>query len=516
MSARKKKKLSLKKTTAPKPGGVKSADERGQNTILSMFKRQREKQIIDIESDADDSETKDQTEDDEKGADNIANVAKSCEGDGSEGDVVITKVESRTSDTFLKLSHETAKYGNEVEGRMKKKLSLKKTKKRKSSDLDDSDDFKPSKSKYYDKRKSKGSQSGGDSPARYNLRKSKTDPIVDESHSEGDMTIVRIDDKVTGAENESSQKENLRSTKDTDTASSKDEMKTNKTKCKLSLKKHKTESDVMTKTGAKVKIVVDLSEGSVSESDTKIDGTKKQHADAKCTKTNKSSDHVNNNQKGPKAVEDEQINVNQNTGKLTETTAHFTNTCKKTTADKGHRTTGDKNNDNASFQAKPSICEEIEEDTDSLKTPTDAEIKGRNTTERKIGKPDTDIKSKTVKEPVATFSIFKSQKLRKDNEDKKLVKTEETVSEVVADNDDSDDDSKADFLQNVEETTNDTEAEPLYKVPYYLENFVTILDTVLQDKENARLFDETDMTYMTKFHSLDGKFCPSQTESYIL
>ena len=500
MSTRKKKKLSLKKTTAPKTGSSKPDEAQGQTSILSMFRRQRERQIVEVDSDNDESEGRNEAEKGDNKVDKSDHIMKSVEDAGSEGDVIITRIESSKSDTFINLDSENKKSSNERQGSSRKKLSLRKAKKRKSSDLDDRDEFAPTKTK--SKKESNKSISGGDSSARYNLRKSKTDPVIDDSDSEDGITIVKIDDKRTDTENVSSQKENLKSVKDTDTGVLNNETKSNKAKSKLSLKKHKTESDVKTRTEEKVKgniekIFVDLSEG--SESDNNEDEARKQHASAKCTKTNRSHNQVNiNNEKSSNSVHVNHSVLeteNQNNDKLTQKSSTCTN--KRAEADNG--SIGE--NDNESFQAKLKDCECIEIDVDY------DEVKERNAFERHVNMPDTEMKSKAVKESVTTFSIFKQQ-VRKGNEKKKLLTDSvKAASNVVADNEDSDDDdSKADFLQNVEETT-ETGTEQIYKVPYYLENFRTILETVLEDEENTRLFDETDMTYITTFHSLDGKLC---------
>ncbi|XP_052242261.1 fanconi-associated nuclease 1-like isoform X2 [Dreissena polymorpha] len=42
-----------------------------------------------------------------------------------------------------------------------------------------------------------------------------------------------------------------------------------------------------------------------------------------------------------------------------------------------------------------------------------------------------------------------------------------------------------------------------FQVPYYLENFHTILDSVLSDVVNSKLFDDQDMAYIASFRSLD-------------
>ncbi|WAR06947.1 FAN1-like protein [Mya arenaria] len=43
-----------------------------------------------------------------------------------------------------------------------------------------------------------------------------------------------------------------------------------------------------------------------------------------------------------------------------------------------------------------------------------------------------------------------------------------------------------------------------YRVPYYLENFKTILSNVLEDSENSRLFDEQDMAFIDAFNKQEG------------
>ena len=474
MSTKKKNKLSLKKTAAPKSGSSKPVVAHGQTTILSMFKRQRERQIVDIDSDVDEMESKDHTKN--RGSD----FQQSGKGEGSEGDVVITKIESSTSDTFISMNRETRKPGNERQVNVKKNLSLRKAKKRKSSDLDEGGEFRPSQLK--SKKDTKLSKSG-DTLGRYNLRKSKTEPLIEESDADDGLTIVRIDEKGTGAENNSSQKENLKSGKDTDTGLPNKETKYKNTKSKLSLKKCKTESDLRaSRDEAKVKrnrdkFFVDLSDS--SESDTKITG-----------------DHMKTNKKSLKSLDDNDVAETKevpNNGKFTEKNLTYTN--KRSEADNGVKC------DNESVPSKY----EINEMKDIEETQTYDKIKEKNNINPQKDMQSTEMKSKTEKEPLTTFSIFKPQKSKKDNVTKTAANRNKSTSDAVADNDDSDDDSKADFLPNIDEPGGETGTEQLYKVPYYLENFRTILQTVLEDIENARLFDDTDMKHISAFNSLDGK-----------
>ena len=475
MSTKKKNKLSLKKTAAPKSGSSKPVEAHGQTTILSMFKRQRERQIVNIDSDVDEVESKDHTKN--RGSD-FQQIGKD---EGSEGDVVITKIESSTSDTFINMNRETRKPGNERQVNVKKNLSLRKAKKRKSQDLDEGDEFVSSKSK--SKKDTKLSKSG-DTSGRYNLRKSKTEPLIEESDSDDGLPIVRIDEKGTGAENNSSQKENLKSGKNTDTGLPNKETQYKKTKSKLSLKRCKTESDLRaSRNEAKVnrnrdKIFVDLSDS--SESDTKITG-----------------DHMKTNSlKSLKSLDDNDVAETkevQNNGKFTEKNITYTN--KRSEADNGVKC------DSESVPSK----HEINEMKDIEETQTYDKIKEKNVINPQKDMQATEMKIKTEKEPLTAFSIFKPQKSKKHNVTKTAANRNKSTSDALADNDDSDEDSKADFLPNIDEPGGETGTEQLYKVPYYLENFRTILQTVLEDKENARLFDDTDMKHITAFNSLDGR-----------
>ena len=86
------------------------------------------------------------------------------------------------------------------------------------------------------------------------------------------------------------------------------------------------------------------------------------------------------------------------------------------------------------------------------------------------------------------------------------------ISDTAVDNQKRDyatlDDHTADSFND--EPRDDPE-EPLYKVPYYLENFLLILDTVLKDEYYCSLFDEQDQLHITTFQSLSGKMFTSKS-----
>ena len=44
----------------------------------------------------------------------------------------------------------------------------------------------------------------------------------------------------------------------------------------------------------------------------------------------------------------------------------------------------------------------------------------------------------------------------------------------------------------------------MIRTPYYLENFRTILETVLGDEDNVKLYDSKDMATITNFQQLTG------------
>ncbi|XP_053398104.1 fanconi-associated nuclease 1-like [Mercenaria mercenaria] len=85
--------------------------------------------------------------------------------------------------------------------------------------------------------------------------------------------------------------------------------------------------------------------------------------------------------------------------------------------------------------------------------------------------------------------------------DKKKAQTAEIdIKDKGKTNHDDDDDD------NIDASAADSEKTE-YRVPYYLENFKTIMESVLDDEENARLFDDIDMKYITTFNELEGNFC---------
>ena len=466
MSTKKKSKLSLKKHSPSKPGGGKQ----NANTILSMFKKQKEKQVIDIDNEAD-LETdpiRDPIRDPDETLirDSVRDTFRESQSDttgepGSEGDVVITKVESVGSCSSLKSS--ACKSEVKALTDSKPKLSLSRGKKRKSEGLSE-DEFKPSKSKYF----SKNSSSDNDSPSRYNLRKSKTYPVIDLSDSEEAVELVTV---------------------------SGDEKKISKSRTKLYLKKNKTDGDEPTQSERHLKQIPE--EMSIDER--KVD------------------DDDEKSEKKTIQAKSERKSLRKNTDRCQVKKEHqnIENVIKTPVDDTKCSDLVEKESNNS--VDKESATSEIKvKRTESSKTRKKVVIT--------IQDSQSPEKNDKVGKPVETYSIFKPQNLTRDStkdhsESKtsaavkknplksKLSTKQKSVAPVISDmlgeNNAGADDLKSDIVEKGDEVTE--EAEPVFKVPYYLENFRTILDTVLSDKENSRLFSETDMKYITAFNGLEGK-----------
>ncbi|KAL3865763.1 hypothetical protein ACJMK2_043119 [Sinanodonta woodiana] len=66
----------------------------------------------------------------------------------------------------------------------------------------------------------------------------------------------------------------------------------------------------------------------------------------------------------------------------------------------------------------------------------------------------------------------------------------------------SEDETKKVCEQSADSGEVSTDPKVLYRVPYYLENFKTILHHVLQDEDNVRLFNEDDLQHINAFNNL--------------
>ena len=465
MSTKKKSKLSLKKHSPSKPGGGKQ----NANTILSMFKKQKEKQVIDIDNEAD-LETdpiRDPIRDPDETLirDSVRDTFRESQSDttgepGSEGDVVITKVESVGSCSSLKSS--ACKSEVKALTDSKPKLSLSRGKKRKSEGLSE-DEFKPSKSKYF----SKNSSSDNDSPSRYNLRKSKTYPVIDLSDSEEAVELVTV---------------------------SGDEKKISKSRAKLSLKKNKTDGDEPTQSERHLKQIPE--EMSIDE---------------------RKSDDDEKSEKKTIQAKKERKPVRKNTDRCQVKKEHqnIENVIKTPVDD---------------TKCSDLVEKESNDIVDKESTTSKIKIKSSEASKQSkkvvitIQDSQSPEKNDKVGKPVETYSIFKPQNLTRDstkdhsesktsaavkkNPLKSKLSTKQksvppVISDMLGENNAGADDLKSDIVEKGDEATE--EAEPVFKVPYYLENFRTILDTVLTDKENSRLFSENDMKYVTAFNGLEGK-----------
>ena len=467
MSTKKKSKLSLKKHSPSKPGGGKQ----NANTILSMFKKQKEKQVIDIDNEAD-LETdpiRDPIRDPDETLirDSVRDTFRESQSDttgepGSEGDVVITKVESVGSCSSLKSS--ACKSEVKALTDSKPKLSLSRGKKRKSEGLSE-DEFKPSKSKYF----SKNSSSDNDSPSRYNLRKSKTYPVIDLSDSEEAVELVTV---------------------------SGDEKKISKSRTKLSLKKNKTDGDEPTQSERHLKQIPE--EMSIDE--------------------RKGDDDDEKSEKKTIQAKSERKSLRKNTDRCQVKKEHQN-------IENVTKTPIDDTNCSDLVEKESNNIVDKESTTSKIKVKSSEPSKKSKKVVITIQDSQSPEKSDKIGKPVETYSIFKPQNLTRDttkdhSEGKtsaatkknslksKLSTKQKSVPPVISDsvqgeNNAGADDLKNDIVEKDEEATED--AEPVFKVPYYLENFRTILDTVLSDKENSRLFSETDMKYITAFNGLEGK-----------
>ena len=465
MSTKKKSKLSLKKHSPSKPGGGKQ----NANTILSMFKKQKEKQVIDIDNEAD-LETdpiRDPIRDPDETLirDSVRDTFRESQSDttgepGSEGDVVITKVESVGSCSSLKSS--ACKSEVKALTDSKPKLSLSRGKKRKSEGLSE-DEFKPSKSKYF----SKNSSSDNDSPSRYNLRKSKTYPVIDLSDSEEAVELVTV---------------------------SGDEKKISKSRTKLSLKENKTDGDEPTQSERHLKQIPE--EMSIDE--------------------RKGDDDDEKSEKKTIQAKSERKSLRKNTDRCQVKKEHQN-------IENVTKTPIDDTNCSDLVEKESNNIVDKESTTSEIKVQSFESSKKSKKVVITIQDSQSPEKTDEVGKPVETYSIFKPQNLTRDatkdhSEGKnstaakknplksKLSMKQKSVppviSDIVGENNAGADELKSDIVEKDDEATE--EAEPVFKVPYYLENFRTILDTVLSDKENSRLFSETDMKYVTAFNGLEG------------
>ena len=507
MSERKKKKLALKKSSSAKLSGTKTGDQQGPNTILSLFRKQREKQVIDIENE-----------------DASSTIDTQAETEGSEGDVVITKVESTGPHSLIQTGIKSNKWDSLKSSDSKKKLSLSKTRKRKAAGIDtsdehDDDEFKPSKSKYFNKDKPTTSTVNKlESPGRYNLRKSKTDPVIDLSESDDDLSGIKKDDVWKDSCKDSSQKENL--LVPVQTASGLNtEKRENKLKSKLSLKKYKTDSDVQrtTRKFNKEQNVIQIEIDDTDSNDTDISKrtASKSDTDPNTGSETAASSNEGTNKKGQHSSQKESRVKDTNLQKKTvdnvcEDSINLIEVHVSPTKSDCVQTQKD---DSISHDSQPlkgktytptatySIFNPQKGIKQTPKVPSETKLskKASLTVEKKpLVKAGKNASQKIAKEESFGKSQNKTSTIKKPIAAKKSA-----VDEVDEDNDDDyDSDSKSDIIGDGKNTT--AEGEPVYRVPYYLENFRTILDTVLSDTENTRLFNETDMKYITAFNSLEG------------
>lgn len=423
MSARKRRKLSLKKSKSV-------ADGQGSNNILSMFKRQKEKQL----------ETGPAPK---LSKDDMTNSLVTLE-ESSDSDVVITKVESIcVRDSSIKISEKDVKRSENC----RKKLSLTKMKRKKTLAVEESN---PSESKYFHRDNSRL-----DLNEKFDLRKSKTEPILSTGISDSDeeSNILNLESDTTKHSSESSQKENLLESKHSSGGSSVHQVKSSKAVGKLSLTKNKTQANATGKSVLEVKRNTEefliQSEAVCREINTTKHIEKKEHENLKFHKVPKRE--------------------TQNLEKRQGNTLEKKNMKELETVETANRHSGScENKSNSGIIDVKVECESHCKSSPSIRGEQNAQM--------------------------TTYSIFKSHKLGQPSE------TKQRVSMEI--DDESDDESKVDLLEKVEDNKSGTE---LYKVPYYLENFRTILDTVLGDKENFRLFNDNDMKYITAFNSLDGK-----------
>jgi hypothetical protein len=135
-------------------------------------------------------------------------------------------------------------------------------------------------------------------------------------------------------------------------------------------------------------------------------------------------------------------------------------------------------------------CGSNEKDTESLGSSKD----GKSDKNELIGKHKKGlVNGKSISKPSVKS---KSGLIVNETTDSNKVDTDKEIVKI-----DDKDNADEDVYEDVREDGEKVE----YRVPYYLENFKKILESVLDDKENARLFDEMDMKYITTFNNLDGK-----------
>lgn len=157
------------------------------------------------------------------------------------------------------------------------------------------------------------------------------------------------------------------------------------------------------------------------------------------------------------------------------------------------------------------FLEQMRQSIEQKQSAKHAESKPKRVTKRRPAKTAVEKESVKKSNNVKQLSVARGLSEIKGNSDKKMVTEKAKLnkadsnasSEQAADDDDND--VEDDDLDKDDEDSGDYSGKFEYRVPYYLENFKTVLTSVLDDKEYLKLFDEMDMKHIDTFHALPGK-----------
>ena len=137
----------------------------------------------------------------------------------------------------------------------------------------------------------------------------------------------------------------------------------------------------------------------------------------------------------------------------------------------------------------------------------------------KIVREHIECKNKEISSSASKFVRVIAQKRKADGnktnsistkktESTNLHENEEPISSSIAETVDKDEKESVNIVTDGEcqdDVNGDLEEETVYRVPYYLENFHTIIDSVLNDSEYCRLFNDSDIEYIKLFQNMSGK-----------
>ncbi|KAL4232527.1 Fanconi-associated nuclease 1 [Mactra antiquata] len=454
-------KLSLKKKI---PTGKQSASTG--NTIVSMFKNQEKRQ-------------------------NDINVVDSNLSE-SKDDIQITKVSGfGQSESQPTVGNQSPKH-EQKSTLSKSKLSLSDKKKQKhetdNSDTSNVDEEDEGSKHLYSKQSRKNISKSKSMPdgikaskgSRYTLRKRSTVPIVEISDSDDDFKVETTDRRSSDKLQRLSLKLKQRSKQSKDTEGNSRLNNLGKVTARCSASSEDSDSLIIEEPG------IDKSKYFKSDGKRKL-SSKSGDGRLSLKKMKKSDEDlviVSDDQKqsvtGDILLSEEKSNKKINSEGTTEALPHVKKSSKESHDQNLHRT-------DSSLSQRSELNDQGTKK--NILSYFGATNKGKSRDSTKTHQ------NKTKDQPVMIKTSYGSE-----------VKSYSNESEAKPIDNDVDIDE--DTSQQAKDNGSDTKLPAMtdnveFRVPYYLENFLMIINTMLEDKENIKLFDETDLMFVNKFYNLE-------------